>query len=528
MQPGAGDHLGGQAEPLGDRERVARPGVPVLEPERRLEPLGVERDRRVLEARLHLGEDLERLEVRRGHDARAAVERAPRGARRRAPRPPSGRCPRPARRGGPATPAPRRSRISRTWRTNDENVERFSARLCSSPITASTRSVNGHAAARRGGDVAAGLGHQDEQPGGLERDGLAARVRAAQDQAGPVAPAPGGRSGSPRRRRTRRPSAGRPAGGGAPRGGRGRRRRPPPARPRRAARRASARAKTRSRSPSPSTSSRRAGRMRRTPSVSSASRRSSSSRSSRQTRVSSLLSGIVSSGSTNTVAPLCERSWMMPRTPAPSVVADRNHVAAVPHGDVALLERRLDGGVIEEPLDARLEIGPERRDLAPQRAEPRAGAVREPAVGVERVVERRGEVGELGKGGPRAGEAGRHGPDALAIRPEPGGGCEPAPQRDQRGSVEHGARRRCLGQDRSGIAGPVPGGRPLGRQGAAGLGGFLQRGLHGVEGRVRHQRPGAVAPGWRAPRSARGGHERVASPGGRRGSAPPRPSEAPG
>ena len=28
----------------------------------------------------------------------------------------------------------------------------------------------------------------------------------------------------------------------------------------------------------------------------------------------SLLSGIVSSGSTNTVAPLCERSWMMPRT----------------------------------------------------------------------------------------------------------------------------------------------------------------------------------------------------------------------
>ena len=167
--------------------------------------------------------------------------------------------------------------------------------------------------------------------------------------------------------------------------------------------------------------------MRRTPSVSSASRRRLLVRSSRQTPCQLVVERIVSSGSTNTVAPLCDRSWMMPRTPRRGVVADRNHVAAVPDGDVALLERRLDGRVIEETLDARLEIGPERRDLAPQRAEPRAGAIRQPAVGVERVVERRGEVGELGKSGPRTGEAGRHGPDALAIRPEPGGGREPAP-----------------------------------------------------------------------------------------------------
>ena len=47
--PRARDDLGGEAEALADRQGVARSGVTVLEPESRLEPLGVERDGGVLE-----------------------------------------------------------------------------------------------------------------------------------------------------------------------------------------------------------------------------------------------------------------------------------------------------------------------------------------------------------------------------------------------------------------------------------------------------------------------------------------------
>ena len=77
---------------------------------------------------------------------------------------------------------------------------------------------------------------------------------------------------------------------------------------------------------------------------------------------------------------------------APGVVPDGHHVAAVPHGDVALLERGRDGRVIEKPLDAGLEIRSERRDLPTQRAQPGARAVRHPAVGIERLAERPREL----------------------------------------------------------------------------------------------------------------------------------------
>ena len=43
------------------------------------------------------------------------------------------------------------------------------------------------------------------------------------------------------------------------------------------------------------------------------------------------------------------------------IVPDGHDVAPVAHGDVALLERRRDSGMVEQALDAGLEVGAERR-----------------------------------------------------------------------------------------------------------------------------------------------------------------------
>ena len=185
MRPGAGDDLRRETEPLADRQRVARPGMPVLQPERRLEPLGVERDRRVLEPRLHLGEDLEGLEVRRDDDARPSVEQRleERGAERRALDRIGARAElvEEDERPGPGD-------VEDLPHLADERRERREV-LGQALLVADHRQHlvrERHPAPGGGGNVAPGLGHQDQEARRFERDGLAARVRAAQDQAGPI------------------------------------------------------------------------------------------------------------------------------------------------------------------------------------------------------------------------------------------------------------------------------------------------------------------------------------------------------
>ena len=63
-----------------------------------------------------------------------------------------------------------------------ENVLRFAAIDCSSPMSAKTDLEDRHRRARLGRNVQAGLRHQRQQPAGLERDGLAAGVRAGDDE----------------------------------------------------------------------------------------------------------------------------------------------------------------------------------------------------------------------------------------------------------------------------------------------------------------------------------------------------------
>ena len=62
-----------------------------------------------------------------------------------------------------------------------ENVLRLAEIDCSSPMSANTELNTGSFADRRR-HVQARLGHQREQPGGLDRDGLAAGVRTGDEQ----------------------------------------------------------------------------------------------------------------------------------------------------------------------------------------------------------------------------------------------------------------------------------------------------------------------------------------------------------
>ena len=181
MGTGPGDDGRRQAEALADREGVARTRVPVLEPERRLEPLGVEGDRRIHEAGIDLSEDLERFEVRRDHDAGAAVEQ--RLDERRAERRPLGRV----RAGAQLVQEDQGAgarRVEDLPRLAHERGER--REVLGEALLVADHGEDlireRHAAARRRGDVAAGVGHEDEETARLERDRLATRVRSAQDE----------------------------------------------------------------------------------------------------------------------------------------------------------------------------------------------------------------------------------------------------------------------------------------------------------------------------------------------------------
>ena len=70
---GASDQLGTEAEAGGDGQRVALPGPVVAQAEGGSQRGRVELDGRVARARMRAGEGLQRLQVRRGHDERAAL-----------------------------------------------------------------------------------------------------------------------------------------------------------------------------------------------------------------------------------------------------------------------------------------------------------------------------------------------------------------------------------------------------------------------------------------------------------------------
>ena len=159
--------------------------MPVLEAEGRLELLGVEGHRRVLESRLHLGEHLERLEVGRDHDARPAVEEdlEERGPQRGAL-------------GGVGSGAQLVEEDERSRPGHREDLPHLAdERGEGREVLGEALLVPDHRqhpirkrdpAAGRCGHVAPRLGHEDQKAAGLERDRLAARVRAAQDQPRPV------------------------------------------------------------------------------------------------------------------------------------------------------------------------------------------------------------------------------------------------------------------------------------------------------------------------------------------------------
>ena len=98
-----------------------------------------------------------------------------------------------------SVPAPSSSRSTRLFGPADArmpmmfvmwllNVDSDCSMLCSSPMSACTRVEDGQAAAGVGGNGEPGLRHRGQQPDGLQRNRLAAGVRAGDEQHG-VCPA---------------------------------------------------------------------------------------------------------------------------------------------------------------------------------------------------------------------------------------------------------------------------------------------------------------------------------------------------
>ena len=434
----------------------------VLQAERRLEPLGVERDGGVLEPRLHLGEHLERLEVRGDDEPRTAIEERLEegGAERRA----LGRI------------GARAELVEEDERAGPRDLQDLAhlahERREGREVLGEALLVADHrqhlirerdAASRRGRDVAARLGHEHEEPAGLERHGLAARVRAAEDQTGPVG----------RHAEVDRDDVAGSRRGAPPLGDQERMAGPPEVE-------VTARLHQRLGGVEP-LGERGAGEdeVERAEALDEAFQRGEDrAHAVGQLGQDALL--LVALGEREPRELVVERDRLLGLDEhrgaalrpvmddsahrAARVVADGNDVATVPQRDVPLLERRLHGGVIEQALDPGLEVGAERRDLAAERAEPGTRAVREAAVGIEGLVEGAREIGERGQGGPGRRERGRDGYDPVAVRAESDRRRERAAQLDERGPVEHRAGRRRLGQDRPGVTRAIPGWRAFGGQ----------------------------------------------------------------
>ena len=207
------------------------------------------------------------------------------------------------------------------------------------------------------------------------------------------------------------------------------------------------------------------------------------------------------------------------------------HVAAVPDGDVPVLEERAGQRGVEEALHAGLEVAPERR--------PSAAGAREGADWPRSAAGRRGRAR---RGGARRGRgsAGRsvqalgRAPGATARMRRPYARRRAAARKPCPSATRAGRRaRRPPAPPRPGSGGgsPVPshGGGPSAVSGAAGLGGLRsaparRQGTGAAPAPERGSRPDGVAA------SPPAGHGGPSSPGGRRVrvQAPPRSLRTPG
>ena len=178
---GAQDQRPRQSEPGGDRQRPRLTGAVVDQPERRSERGGVELDRGIARARLRGGERAEGLEVRGGDDQRATIREhfEDRPRQRRALVGIGARA--------ELIEQDERALIGLGEHLADLLDERGERRevLGDRLIVADDGEdpfEHRHARALRRGDVAAGLRHQREQRERFERDRLAAGVRAGDEQ----------------------------------------------------------------------------------------------------------------------------------------------------------------------------------------------------------------------------------------------------------------------------------------------------------------------------------------------------------
>ena len=166
----------------GDFERQAAARRAVHQLVGRRERLGVEAERRAGDAR--------RWSTRRSSARRSGWWRSPsrraggsdRRWRRRARRPRSDRCPTRLRRAAPAPASSSARSIDAMLAMCAENVLRLASIDCSSPMSANSDRKTGSARSVGGGNPQAGLRHQRQQAGGLERDRLAAGVRSGDQQ----------------------------------------------------------------------------------------------------------------------------------------------------------------------------------------------------------------------------------------------------------------------------------------------------------------------------------------------------------
>ena len=119
---------------------------------------------------------------------------------------------------------------------------------------------------------------------------------------------------------------------------------------------------------------------------------------------------------------------------------DRQHVAAVAHRDVALLEQRVGPWGLEEGLEAPDHITPRVPQPLADPAQRRARRVRDAAVLIERPVQHLPQRAERGQPEEPGSEIRGHAPDAPAVARESSCRLEKGEQAAQVHAIDHGAR----------------------------------------------------------------------------------------
>jgi hypothetical protein len=119
-----------------------------------------------------------------------------------------------------------------------------------------------------------------------------------------------------------------------------------------------------------------------------------------------------------------------------AVGAHRQHVALLALRVVVVLEQRRVARVVDQLLHAAVELRGQRDHALAQRAERRAGVIDQLAVGVERLEDRVEDVAEVGDAGGDRGQRRRHVVVLAQVRAHPGQGLARAAHRHQLAGVE--------------------------------------------------------------------------------------------